>query len=418
MPETLLQNKRRGMRPTQALLQSTAVQAALERMLPSQRRRGGRLKYPNRFWSSRAMLLRLNKDELRKLPQEVGNIQSIWQNRHLTMPSVVETRRHPLELEELLVSTWGLERVKALSVWGSYGARGAGVTIGLLDTGVDAGHPDLQGRISQWAEFGPLGNEIAGSTPHDTHQHGTHCAGTLVGNRASGRFIGMAPEAKVAAALVLNGEEGGTDAQVLAGIDWALEQGVDVLNLSLGGFALDAETPPTYTEAILTCLEMGIPVVAAIGNEGQQTTGSPGNDLFALSIGATDARDRVAGFSGGRTQIIRESEYIDPDFLPLPYSKPDLSAPGVGIYSCVPGGQWSSFSGTSMATPHVAGAIALLLSATAIREKERGIRRAYLIQDLIAGAVEDLGEAGQDHRFGFGRLDILRAIDLARDRGY
>ena len=217
---------------------------------------------------------------------------------------------------------------------------------------------------------------------------------------------------------MLNGEQGGTDAQVLAGIDWAVEAGVDVLSMSLGGLVMDAETPPTYTEAILSCIEAGIPVVAAIGNEGHQTTGSPGNDLFALSVGAIDHRLRVAGFSGGRTQIIQESEFIAPKFLPLPYSKPDLVAPGVAIYSTVPGGKWKAFNGTSMATPHVAGAIALLLGATSIREKESGSRRAFLVQELITGSVDEAGEAGQDHRYGFGTLNVLRAIDFARQRGY
>lgn len=228
----------------------------------------------------------------------------------------------------------------------------------------------------------------------------------------------MAPEAKIAMALVLNGEEGGSDAQVLAGIDWMVESGVDVLSMSLGGLVMDSETPPTYTEAILTCMEAGIPVVAAIGNEGHQTTGSPGNDYFALSAGAIDQRNRAAGFSGGRTQIIQESEFIDPRYLPLPYSKPDLVAPGVAVFSAVPRGKWKAFNGTSMATPHVAGAIAQLLSATSIREKESGMRRALTLQELIIGSADELGEAGQDHRFGFGGLNVLRAIDFARQRGY
>jgi len=109
--------------------------------------------------------------------------------------------------------------------------------------------------------------------------------------------------------------------------------------------------------------------------------------------------------------------------LPLVYSKPELSAPGVAVYSSTPnkGGkpQWKAANGTSMATPHVAGAIAQLLSATSLKDKvSPSIVRAQLIQDLLMGSVEELGEVGQDHRYGYGRLDVLRAIGAAHDLGY
>jgi subtilisin family serine protease len=289
-----------------------------------------------------------------------------------------------------------------------------------LDTGVDPEHLDLKDKVKAWAEFDFDGKEVPNSKPRDTDQHGTHCAGTLVGGNASGQWVGVTPDAKVAAALVLNGEQGGigTDAQILAGIDWAIKQGVDVISMSLGGLTFDPEPRPTYTEAIITALMAGIPVVTAIGNEGSQTTGLPGNDIFAFAVGATDHRDQVAGFSGGRTHIIYKSDFLQPELLPLPYSKPDISAPGVAIKSSIPGGEWASFNGTSMATPHVAGAIALLLSATSIREKVGPNERAFLIQDLLTGSVEELGESGKNHRFGFGRLDVLRAIGFAKELGY
>ena len=407
-----------GLGPLAPLIASSIVGQSLGRAKGKKGRGVKGRRQPQRFWTSRAMPLRLSRDELAQLPDEVKNIKSIYINRPLTRPSIVETQMLPLEDEEILGSTWGLEKIKAPSVWGTHGIRGEGIKVGLLDTGVDPTHPDLQGKISAWAEFDSMGAEVPGSQAYDSDEHGTHCAGTIVGGSTSGRHIGVAPGAQLAVALVLDGQVGGTDAQVLAGIDWAVEQGVDVISLSLGGLVMDAETPPTYTEAILTCLESGIPVVAAIGNEGGQTSGSPGNDLFALSIGATDYRDRVAGFSGGRTQIIYASDFIDERYLPLPYIKPDLAAPGVAVRSSVPGGDWKSFSGTSMATPHVAGAVALLLSATSIRDKEDGMARSSLIQDLITGAVEDLGEAGQDQRYGFGRLEVLRAIDIAHAKGY
>ncbi|HSS51470.1 MAG TPA: S8 family serine peptidase [Thermoanaerobaculia bacterium] len=410
--------QRMGLQTINPLLQNGIVRAALARMAEPARKGATVTNKVSRFWTSRSMPLRLEPDELRMLTREVENIRAIHVNRRLSLPVLQETRQNPKEVEDLLVSTWGVEKVRALAVWGAYGAWGKGVTIGLLDTGVDPAHPDLKDRIAHWAEFDSLGNLLPDSKPHDSSEHGTHCAGTLVGGKQSGRYIGVAPEAKLAAALVLDGENGGTDAQVLAGIDWAVETKVDVINLSLGGWVLDPETPTTYTEAILSCIAAGIPVVAAIGNEGQQTTGSPGNDQFALSIGATDPQDRAAAFSGGRTMVLRECDYIDPKYLPLLYSKPDLSAPGVAVYSSVPGGGWKAMSGTSMAAPHVAGAIALLLSATQIRKKEAGAHRAFLISDLITGSVEDLGESGQDHRYGFGRLDVLRAVDFARERGY
>jgi subtilisin family serine protease len=413
---TLAKIQKLGKEPLDPLLKSGLIKVAVARMSEGRRR----TEPPTPIWTARAMPLQLNRDELARLPDEVENIRSVHVNRVLRVPSLPEIKQTAAELGDTaraLSSTWGLLRINALAAWGIYKRRGEGVKIGLLDTGVDGDHPDLKGKVEDWAEFDSLG-QLVSSKAHDSDEHGTHCAGILVGGKASGRYIGVAPAAKVAAALVLDGEEGGTDAQVLAGLEWCVEQKVDVISMSLGGLVMDPVTPPTYTESILTCMEAGIPVVAAIGNEGEQTTGSPGNDLFALSVGATDLLDRPAGFSGGRTQILRASDYIDPRHLPLPYSKPELSAPGVAIFSSVPGGEWKAFNGTSMAAPHVAGAIALLLSATRIQELETGVRKATLIQDLIIGSVEELGESGQDHRYGFGCLDVLRAIDFAVERGY
>jgi len=289
---TLARIQKLGSTALNPLLKSGLVRAALARMGEPSRKSGSRL-VPKPFWTSRAMPLCLEREELKRLPDEVGNIKAIHRNRRLSTPPLLETRPLRLETDDLLACTWGLERVKAPSVWGTYGARGKGSLIGLLDTGVDTAHPDLRGKVRFWAEFDSLGKQKRHVKPRDSDEHGTHCAGTLVGGSSSGRFIGVAPEARLAAALVLDGENGGTDAQVLAGIQWAVERHVDVISLSLGGMWMELEAPPTYTEAIYTCCEAGIPVVVAIGNEGQQTTGSPGNDLFALSVGALDQNDRV-----------------------------------------------------------------------------------------------------------------------------
>jgi hypothetical protein len=370
------------------------------------------------FWTSKSMLLELSTQDLAVLPTAVPGIRDIYPNRILRSPRLVETKNLPNTVLENKTSSWGVSKIGSLGAWGAYGARGQGVKIGILDTGIDAAHPDLAGKVVAFAEFDAEGKQIRGARPHDSDQHGTHCAGTIVGASASGQWIGVAPDARLAVALVLNGRFGGTDAQVLAGIDWLVEQEVDLISMSLGGLTLDPETPNTYTEAILTCLRAGIPVVTAIGNEGSQTTGSPGNDLFAFAVGATDYFDRAAGFSGGRTHIIRQSNFIPPENLPLPYSKPDVSAPGVAVLSSIPRGRWAAFNGTSMATPHVAGAMALILSATEIKQQVPEAERAFVLQDLLSGSAEELGESGQNHRFGFGRIDVLRAIGFAIERGY
>lgn len=405
-----------GLEALAPLVRSGIVKIAQSR---AAKRRGPRARgVPvTQFWTSKSAVLELNHDELAKLPEEVEGIQDVYPNRKLSVPRVVEAQRLPENVTDNKASSWGVNAIGALAAWGGYGARGEGVTVGLLDTGVDGTHPDLRGKIAQWAEFDINGRKVPNSRPHDTDRHGTHTAGTIVGGNASGQWIGVAPEAKLAVALVLDGKKGGRDAQVLAGIQWAIESGVQVISMSLGGLTLGPDVPNTYTLAILQALRQGIPVVAAIGNEGHQVTGSPGNDLLAFSIGATDHIDRAAGFSGGRTHIIRESNLFPPDALPITYTKPEVAAPGVGVMSSIPGGKWAAFNGTSMATPHVAGAIALLLSATSLAEGEES-RRAFVIQDLITGSVEELGEAGQDQRFGFGRIDVLRAIGFAKDRGF
>lgn len=375
---------------------------------------GGQSEY---FWSSASARALLSREELADLIKIDSNLATVHRNRHLQVPRVNDIKQLPDNLKDSMASGWGINASGALAAWGAYGARGQGMRIAVLDTGVDATHPDLLNKVAVFAEFDASGQLIS-STPRDSHRHGTHVCGTVVGGNNSGQWIGVAPGAELAVGLVLDGDIGGTDAQVLAGIDWALNQNVHAINMSLGGLSLDPIVQNTYHQAIVNALLLGIPVVTAIGNDGHQTSGLPGADLFAFSVGATDVSDNVAGFSGGRTQLLTSSPFIGQADLPLPYSKPEISAPGVAVTSCIPGNEYAAFNGTSMATPHVAGAIAVLLSATAGLANVAPNQRAFLIQDLLTGSVEELGESGQDHRFGFGRLDVLKAIGHARDQGF
>jgi len=397
-----------------------AVQAGVEGIVKSKKRFE-----PIHFATSGSAVLRLTKSELKELPTMVPNVADIYPNRKMRVPPVAKSDPNdlPPSVKDHKGYTWGLAKTGALASWSVFGTRGQDVVIAVLDTGVDPNHPDLKGKIAGFAEFDNDGQTVTDnlSNAYDSGEHGTHCAGIIAGGDASGRWIGMAPEAKVLAGLVLkNGS--GTDAQVLAGMEWAINNGAQVISMSLGGLRLTPDVLDTYTRTIINANRLGIPVVVAVGNEGSQTAGSPGNDYFSFTVGATDFQDRAAGFSGGRTQIIETSRYIDSSYLPVVFSKPEVSAPGVDIYSSVPinngVGKWEAWNGTSMATPHVAGAMALLLSKPTKIAAIDGLQRVQVLQSLLLSTVEELGEAGQNHRFGYGRIDVLRALGYAADLGY
>lgn len=401
-------------------IDSSVVREALDRSAGHYKDKYESQFSPRIFWSSDSTRLTVPRDRLLELVATDERVQSVIMNAPIPPPSyaVNRTGKTGAASDAYQVVTWGVDAIGATKVWGVFGARGKGVKVAVLDTGVDPTHPDLAGKVTKWAEFDGQGGQVTGSQPHDTDRHGTHVCGTIAGGNANGIHIGVAPEAELFVGMVLNGRSGGTTAQVLGGLDWAISSGADVINMSLGGLNIEPVIDTPYQRAILAALAAGIPIVAAIGNDGHQTTGSPGNDLYALAIGATDVAGRVAGFSGGRTQMIRRSSTIDERFLPLVYSKPELTAPGVDVYSCVPKGKWEAFNGTSMATPHVAGAIALLLSATSIGQKLNDHDRTAAIRDLLIATCLERGEAGQDHRFGYGLIDAFGAVAAARNLGY
>jgi subtilisin family serine protease len=242
--------------------------------------------------------------------------------------------------------TWGLRALKAPQLW-DRGFTGQGVLVGHLDTGVDAKHPALKGAVASFAEFDMLGFEMTPApTAHDSGDHGTHTAGTILGRPVQGRHVGMAPDAMLASALVIEG--GNAVARVLGGMDWAVGQRVRILSMSLGfrGWWED------FIPITRILRRRQILPVFAVGNEGPGTSRSPGNYSQALSVGAMEQNTSVADFSS--SQEFQRSR--DPVV-------PDLVGPGVAVTSARPGGGWQEMDGTSMATPHIAGLAALLMQA-------------------------------------------------------
>lgn len=242
--------------------------------------------------------------------------------------------------------TWGIKHIKADKLH-AQGITGQGVIVGHLDTGIDGTHPALAPAIHSFAQFDDLGFEVTPTpTPFDSEEHGSHTAGTIAGRTVNQKAIGVAPMAMLASAIVIEG--GNVIARILAGMDWAIGQQARILNMSLGlrGFTEDFLSLTQILRA------RGVLPVFAIGNEGAGTSRSPGNYSEALSIGAMGENKKVAGFSSSRLFNRPHDPIV-----------PDLVAPGVGIISAKPGGEYQEMDGTSMATPHVSGLAALLMEA-------------------------------------------------------
>jgi subtilisin family serine protease len=308
-------------------------------------------------------------------------VESVYQAEPLSMirPVVVGAAAAKSRL------TWGLRKLRVEWFW-KQGLTGAGVRVGHLDTGVDGRHIALRTRVVSWAEFGPFGDEVPNSDPWDSDDHGTHVAGTICGGKVGGMSIGVAPDAELCAAMVIEG--GNALLRVLAGMEWALAQQVRILNMSLGfrGFS------PFFEDVVRRLRERNVLPVFAIGNEGAGTSRSPGNYPEALSVGMTD-----------------RGNLVDPDSSsitfnrPLEPSQPNIVAPGVSVVSARPGGGVQSMTGTSMATPHVAGVAALLLQAkpqaTAV-DVEQAIQSTCT---LLTGQLPV--------RYGFGLINPRAALE-------
>jgi len=280
--------------------------------------------------------------------------------------------------------TWAIRTLRVDRLW-AQGLTGKSVRVGHLDTGVDANHPALKGRVAGFAEWDLLGRRMESADPHDTDYHGTHTAATLGGRSVGGRSVGLAPECVLYSGLVIEG--GSALARVLGGMEWMLETGVKVLNMSLGWRGYN----PTFLTVTIRLRQQGVLPVFAIGNEGSGTSRSPGNYPETLSVGAVDRSRRVPLFSSS----IHFNRDRDPD-------QPDLVAPGVSIISARAGGGYMSMDGTSMATPHVAAVAALLWQA-----------KPDATVDQIELAIRQTCRKLPDEdplRYGNGQIDPLAAL--------
>ncbi len=295
---------------------------------------------------------------------------------------------------------WKDERVKVLltdsvplinatELW-DLGFTGKGIKIAIVDTGVDYTHPDLGGC------FGAGCKVIGGwdivnndSDPMDDHGHGTHCAGIAAAN---GSLKGVAPGVSLLAYKVLTSEGSGYESWVIEGIERAVEDGADIISLSLGG---PGNPDDPLSTAVDNAVAAGVVVTVAAGNYGTyESISSPGTSRKAITVGATDKSDSIAWFSS-RGPVIWKDEVL---------LKPEVVAPGVDINSTILNGKYDAWSGTSMATPHVAGAAALLLEAHPDWKPE-------IIRSVLMSTSKDLGYDVWTQ--GAGRIDVIKAYNAS-----
>lgn len=264
------------------------------------------------------------------------------------------------------------------------GYTGKGVKIAVLDQAVDVKHPDIAGRVAEARDFT--------GRPSDGQFHGTHVASTALGGGVNDPTLkGVAPEASLLAGQVCDQAGLCWESAVLAGMQWAAQSGAKVINMSFG--SPDGAGTDLLEEAVDALTEKyGSLFVAAAGNVyGSRTVSSPGTAEAALSVGMVDKSDELS-FLSSRGPRAGDSAV-----------KPDITAPGVQIKAAVPGGGYDYSTGTSMAAPHVTGAVALLA------QQHPDWTAEHLKAALIASAKprEDLGAFDQ----GAGRVDLARAID-------
>jgi len=281
-----------------------------------------------------------------------------------------------------------VHQIRADSVWSEFGTKGDSVIVGEIDTGIDYTDSALGGG------FGPAYKVIGGynfidstGNPMDDNGHGTHVAGIIAANGAG--LQGVAPHARLMAYKVLNQQGYGTEDVVIAGIEMAAQDHVDIVNMSLGG---EGDPDDAISTAVDNAVQLGVVFCIAAGNNGSfNSIGSPGTARSAITVGAVDSTDAMAFFSScGPNSAI--------------YSiKPEIVAPGVNILSTYSNNSTTSLSGTSMATPHVTGVCALLKSL------HRNWTPAQMKSAVMSSAI-DIGFEAMVQ--GAGRIDALNAAKV------
>ncbi|NKQ35156.1 MAG: peptidase S8 [Chloroflexi bacterium] len=299
------------------------------------------------------------------------------------LPTIVSNSCGTAVYDEII--RYNMDKIHAPESWDC--SQGENVIVAVLDSGVNLTHPELQANIVSGATFVP-----GTTTPEDDHGHGTHVAGIVAAVINNGGVAGVAPQAKIMPVKVLDASGSGSLDGIVQGITWATDNGASVINLSLGA-SVDVQS---LEDAVNYAYGNGALVVASAGNCGDPNTWQLNNCLSldspswpaaytnAMAVAATDANDNQSSFS-------TTGSYVE------------IAAPGSSIYSTYLNGGYAFFSGTSQAAPHAAGL------AAAVWSRQPGLTNAQ-VRAAIQNTAVDLGAAGRDDQFGYGRIDAYEAV--------
>jgi len=283
------------------------------------------------------------------------------------------------------VLPWGINRIDAENVWVDNNADS--IKVGIIDTGISNTHPDLLINIK-----GGVNTIQALNGWNDDNGHGSHVAGIVAALNNSIGVVGAGPDIHLYAIKVLNRNGSGWISDIIEGLQWAIDHNMQVVNLSLGA----STGNQSFHNAIIATKNAGIVVVAAAGNSGGSVI-YPAAYPEVIAVSATDQTDTLAKFSSRGPEV-------------------DLAAPGVSIYSTYKGTAYATLSGTSMASPHVAGSAALLLFASLANSSlcdtitVDGKCDPDEVQAKLQATAVDLGAAGFDNLYGFGLVNAFAAV--------
>ena len=352
------------------------------------------------LWVNHSLILTASPGEIKEVLQS-ENILSARLDREMRFLEP-PMRRSGLD-SSAIEYTYGLKNLRVPRVWSELGITGKGVRVGILDSGLDSSHPDFKDRVLMSRDFA---SGYEDDQPNDGNGHGTHCAGTLGGGSSSGRAIGVAPGVQLLVGKIVDDTGSAGMSSIMRGMQWIVDpdgnpETPDFPRVISNSWGIRGNNDD-FEEIIKTWKELGIIPVFAAGNTGPNpsTVWNPGILTSVITVGAVNEGDSIASFSSRGPVRYQGKTYI----------KPDLTAPGVGVYSALIEGGYERRSGTSMATPHIAGVVALMLEADPDLDFER-------VRELLVSSSIDFGNPGLDSSYGEGRVDAYQAVLLTLNGG-